>query len=376
MNSLINNNVPKLAFIQLTMKKIVLFASLLLSCTSFAQQGGLYSYQFLDLDFNARSMALGGDFIAVKDNDIDLAVSNPAMISAEMHNHVSLNHFFYPAGINYGQVAYARNFEKVGTFVGHLRYVSYGKFTRMDETGIEQGTFTAGDYALGAGYGKGLNKFFSIGANVNMIFSHYETYTSFGMAADMAAMFHHPDANLTASLVARNIGYQFKGYTTKSHEPLPIEVLMGVSYKFHHAPFRLSLIGTDLTNWDLTYNDPTLEPTVDQLTGDTIPVPKASFMTKLGYHTNIGLEIVPKKENFYFRLGFNFARRNGLGVDNRKGVGGFSSGFGIKIKKFAFNYGISFYSAAGISNSFGVTWNLNEVKQRRRRETSDPPTSE
>lgn len=342
---------------------------LLLSSSAYGQQGGLHTFQFLDLDFNARSMALGGDFIAVKDNDIDLAVSNPASITDKMHNHLSLNHFIYPSGINYGQVAYGRTFEKVGTFVGHLRYVAYGKFDRTDQTGAQAGTFTAGDYSLGAGYGRELNKYFSIGANFNMIFSHYETYTSFGIAGDMAALFHHEESNITASLVARNIGYQLKGFTSKNHEPLPIEVLMGISYKFHHAPFRLSLIGKDLTNWDLTYNDPSLTETIDQLTGDTIPVPKASFAQKLGYHTNIGLEIVPKSDRFFVRLGFNFARRNGLGIENRRGVGGFSAGFGIRIKKFAFNYGISFYSAAGISNSFGITTNIGEWKKRRRTET-------
>lgn len=347
------------------MKNVVILFCII-SSSVFGQQGGLHTFQFLDLDFNARSMALGGDFIAVRDHDIDLAVSNPAMINEAMHNHVSMNHFFYPSGINYGQLAYARSFEKAGTFVGHMRYVAYGRFQRTDEQGNDQGTFTAGDYSIGAGYGYQLNKYFSIGANFNMLFSHLETYTSWGVSGDMAAQFYHEDANFTATLLARNIGYQMKGYTAKNHEPLPIEVLLGVSYKFHHAPFRLSIIGTDLTNWDLTYNDPNLKPTIDQLTGDTIPVPKASFIQKLGYHTNFGLEIVPKSEKFFFRLGFNFARRNGLGVDNRKGVGGFSTGFGFKLKKMAFNYGISFYSAAGISNSFGFTMNLNESKRRRK----------
>ena len=355
------------------MRKI-LFTYILFSATVlFSQQGGKFSFQFLDLDYNARSMAMGGDFIAVNDNDIDLSVANPAMINESMHNHLSMNHFFYPSGINYGQLAYGRTFGKAGTFVGHLRYAAYGRFERTDETGVSSGTFTAGDYALGAGYGYNLNKYFSIGANFNMIFSHMESYTAFGLSADMAAMFHHEEANVTATLLARNIGYQLAGYTKKNHEPLPIEVLMGVSYKFHHAPFRLSVIGTDLTNWDLTYNDPNAQPSIDQLTGDTIAVEKASFAQKLGYHTTFGLEVVPKSERFYVRLGFNFARRNGLGVEGRRGLGGFSTGFGIRLKKWAFSYGISFYSVAGISNSFGITTNINEWKRGKKKVESEGP---
>lgn len=334
-------------------QKLVLFICFL-STFAFGQVGGQHTYQFLDLDFNARSMALGGDFIALKDNDINLAVSNPASITSEMHNHLALNHFIYPAGINYGQLAYARTFGEVGTFTGHLRYVNYGQFTRTDETGIEQGTFTAGDYALGAGYGKQLNERFSVGANLNLIFSHLETYTSFGFGVDVATTYYNEEANLTATVMARNIGYQIKGYTTDNNEPLPLEVLAGISYKFHHAPFRLSLMGTDLTTWDLTYNDPTLGPTVDQLTGDTIPPPSATVVQKVAYHTNFGFELVPN-DNFYFRVGFNFQRRDGLGIVDRKGASGFSFGLGLRTKRFEFNYGLAFYSAAGASNVFGIT---------------------
>ena len=345
------------------MKQSALLLFCFLAVNGFSQTGGLHAWKFLDLDFSSRSMALGGDFIGTRDGDINLAVANPASITPAMNNNLALNHFVYPSGINYGMVVFGKTFEKLGTFTSHLRYVSYGKFTRTDATGIEQGTFTAGDYAIGAGYGKVLNKYFSVGANFGIVFSHYETYTSFGVAGDVAAQFYDEESNITMSLLARNVGYQFKGYTSKNHEPLPTEVLAGISYKFHHAPFRLSLIGTDLMQWDLTYNDPALTPTIDQLTGDTIPVPRASFVQKLAYHTNFGLEIIPT-ENFFIRLGFNYQRRNSLGVPDRMSVGGFSFGMGLRIKKFAFNYGLAFYSAAGAANTFSITTNLDEWKRR------------
>ena len=345
------------------MKRLLLISFICFQLKGFTQNGGTHAWQFLDLDFNARSLSLGGDFTPIKDNDINVAVSNPAAITADMDNNMSLNHFIYPSGINYGQLAYAKNFENIGTFTGHLRYVSYGKFIRTDAAGIEQGTFTAGDYALGIGYAKTLNKYFSIGGNFNTIFSHYETYSAFGLSADVAALFYDDASNITISLLARNVGYQFKGFTAKNHEPLPTEVVAGISYKFHHAPFRLSLVGTDLMQWDLTYNDPKLVPTIDQLTGDTIPVPRASFVQKLAYHTNFGLEILPT-DNFFIRVGFNYQRRNALGVVDRMGLSGFSFGVGLKIKKFAFNYGIAFYNASGASNVFSITTNLNEWKRR------------
>lgn len=352
------------------MKLLLSIISFISCCLIYAQQGGKHTFQFLDLDFSARAMGLGGDFMAVKDGDIDLAVANPALITADISNQLSLNHFFFPSGINYGQLNYARDFENAGTFVGHLRYVSYGQFARTNEQGIEEGTFTAGDYSLGVGYGKALNKYFSIGANTNFLFSHYETYTSVGVGVDVASTFYDDKSNITAVLIARNIGFQLKGFTAGNREPLPIEVLAGLSYKFHHAPFRLSIMGTDLTNWDLTYNDPTLVPTIDQLTGDTIPVPRANFITKLAYHMNYGLEILPK-DNFFIRIGYNFARRNALGPDGRKGASGLSFGLGLNLKQFHFNYGVAFYSSAGASNALSITYNLEEKRKKRVKKTAD-----
>lgn len=336
---------------------------LCIGTASFSQVGGENSFQFLDLDFNARSQSLGGDFSALKDNDINLAVANPSIISEKMDRNLALNHFFYPSGINYGMLAYGKNFASVGTFTGHLRYVSYGRFDRTDEEGLEQGTFTAGDYALGVGYGKDLNKYFSVGGNLNLIFSHFESYTAIGMGVDIATTFYNEEKKFTATLIARNIGYQFKGYTKNNHEPLPIEVLAGISYKLEHAPFRLSLMMTDLTQWDLTYNDPNLTETIDQISGDTIPPPRSSFVQKMAYHTNFGIELVPS-DNFFVRVGFNYQRRNGLGIVDRKGLSGFSVGFGLKVKRFAFNYGVAFYSAAGASNVFGITSNFSEWTRR------------
>jgi len=340
------------------MKLNIFLITILLSNLSFAQIGGEHVYQFLDLDFNSRSMGLAGDFNLAKDDDINLAVSNPALISSNMDKNLSLNHAIYPSGINYGQIVYGKALEK-GNFTGHLRYVEYGKFNRTDVNGEEQGTFTAGDYAIGIGYGRQLNKLFSIGANVNAILSHYESYSSFGVSTDIAAMYFNDETNISAVVMARNVGVQIKGYTKQNHEQLPIEILAGISYKFHHAPFRFSMMGHDLTDWDLSYNIPGATETIDALTGDTIPVFRATFVEKLFRHLNFSAEISPT-DNFSVRLGYNFNRRKSLGVDKRMGISGFSAGVGFKVKKFEFDYALAVYSAAGASNMFTISTNINQ----------------
>ncbi|MEO8759352.1 MAG: penicillin-binding protein, partial [Bacteroidia bacterium] len=66
------------------MKKIVLFYLLIFSFgKAFSQIGGLSSYSYLNLPIPARTAALGGSSIALKDDDINTAFQNPASLSAK-----------------------------------------------------------------------------------------------------------------------------------------------------------------------------------------------------------------------------------------------------------------------------------------------------
>jgi hypothetical protein len=346
------------------MQKIITF--FLYTClavsASFGQIGGNHAFQFLDLDFNARSTALGGDFGAVNDNDINLSVVNPAAISQSMTQNVALNHAFFPAGISIGQLLLGFNTIKLGTLVTHLRYANYGRFTQTNVTGEETGQFTAGDYALGVGYGKRLNERFNIGANVNLYMSQYESYFALGAGVDFSAMYHNPESQFTAILVARNIGVQVKSFTKNNREPLPVELLAGASYKLPHAPFRFSLTLHDLNSFDLSYNDPNASPTIDEFTQDTIPVPRVGIAEKVFRHVNLGVEIVPT-ETFFIRIGYNFDRRQTFAFENRTTISGFSGGFGFKVKKLHVNYSVAFYSPAGTNNMLSITSNFSEWKK-------------
>ncbi len=344
-------------------KTVLLLLILGIVTSSFSQIGGQHAFQFLDLDFNARSTALGGDFGALNDNDINLAIVNPASVSESMNRNVALNHAFYPAGISIGQLMLGHQFNKIGMVVMHLRYANYGRFIQRDIAGVETGKFTAGDYSFGASYGKKLNERFSIGANLNVLLSQYESYFAIGAGIDFSAMYHHPEKQFTAVVTARNVGVQLKNYTKGNREPLPVELLAGVSYKLPHAPFRLNLTAHDLNHFDLTYNDPNAEPTIDDFSQDTIPVYKASIAEKIFRHVNLGIEILPT-ETFFIRIGYNFDRRQTFNIVNRTTISGFSGGFGFKVKQLHVNYSVAFYSPAGANNMLSVTSNFGDWKRK------------
>ncbi|MCR9174295.1 MAG: type IX secretion system protein PorQ, partial [bacterium] len=275
------------------MKTKLLLASCLIWAipSAFGQTGGNNAFAFLDLTYNARQMGLANDFISVMDEDINIGVANPSMLNPEMQNMLSVNQALMPGGINVGMGSYGFGFKDKGTMSGFVKYVSYGTFQRTSANGTNEGTFSPVEMIAGAGYGQQLNERLSVGANVYAIFSSLENYSSFGAAVDLAGTYYDKDRQFAATALVKNAGFQFNAYTENStRAPLPVEFQMAVSYKLPHAPFRFSLLAHHLNQWDLTYNDPNLQPTIDALTGDTIPVPRANFAEKLARHFTYQVE--------------------------------------------------------------------------------------
>lgn len=348
---------------------LLIFQLLLFSFYSNAQIGGNNTYEFLNLSVSARSAALGGNLISVKDDDINLTFHNPSLLSKEMNNNLALTYINYFGDINYGYAVYSRSYDKIGSFMSGLQFVNYGKFTQADATGQITGEFKAGEYALNTGFGRQLDSMFSIGVNLKTIYSSLEQYNSFGSALDFAATYNNTKQAFTFAAVIRNVGVQWKSYRKDNREPLPFEIQCGFSKKPKHVPFRFSMVFQHLQKWDLTYEDPN-NPSVktDPFTGEELKQNKiAVFGDKLMRHVVLGGEFLLTK-NFNIRLGYNYQRRKELSVETKPGMIGFSFGFGVKISKFNLSYGLAKYHLAGASNLFSITTNLNDFYSKGNRQ--------
>ena len=162
------------------------------------------------------------------------------------------------------------------------------------------------------------------------------------------------------------MGTQFNTFNDNNvKEPLPFEIQAGISKKFKHVPFRLTIDMIQLQNWNLSYNDSIIETnTNDNLTDDEKnELNKTSLLNETFRHLVFGGEFVPSK-SFMLRFGFNFKRRQELALDNKPGLVGFSWGFGFRVKKFHISYGSARYHLAGSSNHFTVTTNLSEYYRK------------
>lgn len=344
------------------MMKTSLLISILFFCTqAIAQIGGETTFALLDLNFNARSAGLAGNFITAKDQDINLAVSNPSLLNKKMHQGISLNQAIHAGRINYGMVSYGHAFNDKQFLSAHIRYVAYGKMTRTDKNGVEMGEFSPFEYIVGVGYGHQLNERISVGANLNIIGSHLESYNSYGTSIDLSGTFLSKDETVLVTALFKNVGFQFNAYN-ESRRPLPADFQLGVSYRLKHAPFRFAILAHHLNKWDLTYSDPNAKPTIDMLTGEEVPVKRPGFFEKLGQHFVFQLEVLATK-NLHFRLGFDYYKRQALRLESKPGIAGLCFGIGLHFKKFSLDYGFMTFSKAGFNNLITFSTNLGKLKK-------------
>jgi hypothetical protein len=331
----------------------------LIPVLSKAQVGGSTIYQFLNVPAAARVAAMGGTFISIKDDDLNVALQNPALLNPSMNKFIALSGVTYFDGIKFGDAAFAKDFGKLGMFDTYIHYASYGDFKETDVTGEIIGSFKAADYAFGFGWSRQMNRFFSVGANLKGIYSDYYIMNSFGLAADIGAAFHDSTRKWTASILAKNAGRQITTYTDGIREPLPIEVQAGVSKGFKHVPLRLNLNIRHMEEWNITYVDSADESNVDLVTGET-EIKTINFWNKLTRHLVPGMEMNITR-HFLISVSYNLQRRAELAVDSRPKTVGLSYGFGLKVSKFIFSYGRSSYHLAGGSNHFSLAVNLGQL---------------
>ena len=344
-------------------KFLLVFVFLLLPVLLAAQQSGR-AYEFLGLPVSARVTALGGYPVPDLDPDLGAALFYPSLLRPEVSNHLSLNFVDYFGDINYGTVAFARTFEKPGTFSLALQYIDYGVFTEADETGQTFGQFRAGEYSLMAGWARPLNERISLGSNIKLIYSSLEAYYSWGVAADVSVTYNNPDRLLAMGLVARNIGRQVIHYRENNSESLPFDLVFGISKKLANAPLRFSFAAHNLHRFDLTYISPIQLPGQnyweEEDNTQTASERVSDFSDKIMRHMVVGMEFIPGK-NFAFRIGYNYRRRQEMKIDTRMSTVGFSWGFGVKVSRFQLNYGRSNYHLAGAPNHISISTSFSDL---------------
>ena len=337
------------------MKILLPFFFVINASLAFAQLGGESTYQFLNLISSPRQAALGGKVLTNVDYDVTQGIYNPATINVEMDNQLALNYANHLGGISYGTAAYAYTVDRrTQTFHAAVTYVNYGSFDGYDESGNSTGRFTGNETSISFGYSLqiGFSDFYA-GANLKLISSKLEQYTSLGGALDFGLIYIDEFLDFNAAVVIRNVGTQFTTYAGLN-EPLPLEIDLGLSQKLQNVPIRWHLTFENLQQWPIAAANPARATT--DLNGNQTKE-KIGFLTNIIRRTIIGLELFPEK-GFNIQVGYSFRRAEELRIIEQRNFSGLSFGIGLKFNNLRFSYSHARYSAASNTSFLGVQISL------------------
>ena len=162
------------------------------------------------------------------------------------------------------------------------------------------------------------------------------------------------------SAVIKNIGGELSKYSDKRFSA-PLDIQIGVSKRLTNLPFRISIIAHQLQQWNIRYDDPSLVETTN-LFGETEE--QGAFSKNIDnlfrHFIFSGEFLLGKRENLKLRFAYNHLRRKELAVSQFRSLGGFSLGFGIKIKGIKIDYGVGYRHLAGAANHLSLSTSLNK----------------
>lgn len=304
------------------MKKIIAII-IVLTLQAFGQN----TYEFLRIDATARSASLGGAFAANVD-DPGVIFYNPAGVNYVEDNLFTIGFTKHLLDVNSGYLSYTSSLPSIGKIGFGLMFTNYGSFDLLDEFGYSSGSFTANDFAILGNYSYNPSKNLSYGFNLKFIYSAIHTYSSYAISSDFGLSYLYPEKGFSAGFSILNFGQQLKSYS-QIKEKLPLDLRIGMTKKLEHTPFRIYLEFIKLNE-------------------------KSSSFTSRFKNFILGLEI-QSSDVLTFRLGFNSEKRREMKIGTTVGTEGFNIGFGVKVDKYRFDYGLSSFGKIGSIHRINLT---------------------
>lgn len=300
---------------------------------------------------------MGGVNVSANSNDVGLAFNNPALLKKEMHTQMNAVFNSFYAGINAYHLSFAYRHERLKTnFAWGLTYFDYGKITETDASGNVLGNIKPTDWVMQLSASRSYLQKWNYGAAVKFISSDYGVYRSNGIAMDIGVLFTDTANLITASIVAKNMGYQLKKYTGAEAGELPFDLQAGITKKLKNAPLSFSFTAHHLHQFDIRYNDTVFN------NENNFGLNKNGHFTfdKIFRHFVFAAQIFPTPQ-VEVTVGYNHLRRQELNISNTtNGLNGFSMGVGLIVKKLQVRYARTYYQNNTAYNQLGLNLQLNE----------------
>jgi hypothetical protein len=239
--------------------------AMLFSVTAYAQSdaAGTRAFEFLKLDDNARTIAMGGASAALP-NGLYGAAINPASCGFLEKTQAMLGCEALLMDAWAGPMAYAFPYQNYGVFSASLHYVSHGYLNgseALDESGNPTGaTWHVYSMVGSMGWSKIVFNQFSVGLSVKAIHhsigstQQYHT-SSDGVAADAGFQYRMDNSRFIVAGAFQNAGVLLSNFTQESEKRrLPFSATIGLSYIPRYSPGSRLAFDVQKTNeGDLNY---------------------------------------------------------------------------------------------------------------------------
>ena len=330
--------------------RLSLFSILLIVSIDSRGEGGSSFYDFLNIPTSSYAFGLGGVNVSSQQNDIDLSDQNPSLIGPENEKQIKLGYMFYYGNSNFGSVRFGMPTGEHGAWAAGIRYLNYGNFRGFDESGSPSGDFTAQDIIVEGTYSHDFTYNLRGGINLKMVYSAYENYNAFALAADLGLSYYDDTHDLSLGLVLKNMGGQLKRFED-SYDRVPFDLQIGVTKGLGEF-FSISATAHQLTRWRIPY--------YSYENGEESRDKSPGFFRDFFRHLIFGLEYSPSSR-FYLLLAYNYniyCEQTGF---QRNFLSGFSIGTGFNVKSFSIGLGYSLPHKGASTLSVNLGMDLNTL---------------
>lgn len=320
---------------------LALLLMLLGSNVVMAQYGQKATWRFLNVPVSPFSAAQGGVPVSITTGSPSQMHANPAFLTPESSRYLAASFSRYLSDANLGFLSTAYDIEHVGTVGVGLRFINYGQMDRIDEFGIDRGSFNASDMALKLALARNFEDWIRYGIAADFIYSSYDSYQASGIAFSGGVLYNNPESDYSVGLSFINLGAQLSTFDG-TKEQIPFDLRLGVTRKLQYLPLRLTFTAHQLHKWNLRTSNDLSDP---------------GFFSNLARHMAVGGDFL-FSESFRVRIGYNHLTHEELKTGQRLELVGFGFGVAIKYKGVDVEFSRNSYSVMGSMFQLGINTRL------------------
>lgn len=314
------------------MKKVVFALIALFFTIKMTAQESQTAYNFLRLPVSAHVAALGGENIAITEDDPTLIFHNPALIGGTTDKSINLNYMTYMEGTKTASASFIKAADERATWGVMAQYMNYGDIIETSIDGSRLGKVSAKDIMVGGSFQYFLGDLWSGGISGKFISSSLAGYSSAALAVDLGVNYYDEEKGWSLSAVAKNLGGQVKAYNDE-YEKIPLDLQLGISKQFEKAPIRLSATMSRLNKWE------------------------GRFINHFAFGADVFLS-----QNIYIAGGYNFRRADEMRISESEGSSahgaGLSIGGGLQLQRFKLHLAYAKYHVSASSLLINVAYSL------------------